>query len=446
MNSRTLSRTVATPRALFLSLCSLVLFASTSHAQGGWNRHLEAVTVTPTYVPDNFFDVDVVWTAHLSDPLSTSLDLTSEVELSINGVVVASSVTVLSGDPGSGFCTDGGGSCGGSCGTGSVDGQSATLLCLEDGPCPIGDCDCHCAFPMITSSFPSESLQPGDEIMVILRPAPGAVPEPDSSDDMEIISFDGNSIFWDREITSASVDEVPGGPGLYQVHADGAVRYSGMLRYADTAGEIHLSAEALLQVNGTVVASTTIPMDPLPWFNICGCVSVCGMLNGAELLCQDYGGQCACEGTWNATFPPTTLQPGDEIMVLLRPAPGALPELPGLPEDDEFNLTCCGATGVAIVSDSREPLHLGQNQPNPFRANTQIAFDAVPGASVTLAVYDVQGRRIRTLLEDARSSTGAVTVAWDATDALGEPVPSGVYFYRLQADGVAQTRKMTVTR
>jgi flagellar hook assembly protein FlgD len=99
-----------------------------------------------------------------------------------------------------------------------------------------------------------------------------------------------------------------------------------------------------------------------------------------------------------------------------------------------------------VAADGADSIRLRQNQPNPFRANTNIAFDAKPGASLTLAVYDVQGRRVRTLLQDARSTTGVVNVAWDGTNAVGDPVPSGVYFYRLQADGEASTRKMTVAR
>jgi hypothetical protein len=396
---------------------------------------------------DSFFDIWVDWTVHLSDPQSVPLDLTTEVELSINGTVVASGVHVVGGDPGSGFCTDGGGACGGSWGTGAIAGQSASLLCLEVGPCPVGGCDCHCAFPMITSPFPSQPLEPGDEIMVILRPAPGAMPEPNTADDVLLFDYEGDPVMWNRIIVSADVDEVPGGPGLFEVSAAGVVNYSGLLRFADAAGEIHLSMDALLQVNGTVVASTPIPFDPLPWFNTCGCTNVCGMVNGAQLLCQDWGGNCLCEGTWGCTFPPTPLGVGDEIMVLLRPAPGALPELPGFEEDDELDLLCCGPTDVEVVAaDGADSIRLRQNQPNPFRANTNIAFDAKPGASLTLAIYDVQGRRVRTLLQDARSTTGVVNVAWDGTNAVGDPVPSGVYFYRLQADGEASTRKMTVAR
>ena len=448
MNPRTVSRIAAAPRALSLSLCCLVLLATSSHAQGGWNRHVEAVSVTPAAAPaggDSFFDICAVWSAHLDDAQSAPFDLTTEVELSINGTVVASSVTQLGGDPGSGFCTDGGGACGGSCGTGSVNGASLSLLCLEDGPCT-GPCDCHCSFPSIASLFPSQPMEPGDEITVLLRPAPGALPEIDTSDDVEMLSFDGDAVFWNRVITSVEIDDVPGGPGVYEVRAEGVVQFSGLQRYADAAGEVHLGMEALLQVNGTVVASTTIPFDPLPWFNTCGCTAVCGMVNGAELLCQQEADQCVCEGTWGCTFPPLPLTIDDEVVIILRPVPGALPELPGLDEDDELDVLCCGPTDVAVVAPDNGAIALHQNQPNPFRGSTQIAFDAKPGAPVTLAVYDIHGRRVRTLLEGERSAAGGAAVTWDGTNAMGEPVPSGVYFYRVQADGVAQTRKMTLAK
>ncbi len=89
--------------------------------------------------------------------------------------------------------------------------------------------------------------------------------------------------------------------------------------------------------------------------------------------------------------------------------------------------------------------HLDANYPNPFNPETVITF-AIPRSShVQLAVYDLLGKRIRLLLDES-TSAGTHHVTWNGTNELGESVASGAYIYRLQAAGVALSRKMIVLR
>ena len=62
---------------------------------------------------------------------------------------------------------------------------------------------------------------------------------------------------------------------------------------------------------------------------------------------------------------------------------------------------------------------------------------------MTLDVYDVQGRKIR-MLVDAEQSTGPHRVTWDGRNRLGQRVASGVYFYRLETGGQSRMHKMTL--
>lgn len=92
------------------------------------------------------------------------------------------------------------------------------------------------------------------------------------------------------------------------------------------------------------------------------------------------------------------------------------------------------------------PAHLAlqQNAPNPFNPSTTIRYDVpAPGGHVTLAVYDVQGRLVRTLL-DRRESAGSKSVGWDGRNNAGSRVASGTYFYRIKSGGNVLTRKMTL--
>ncbi len=95
---------------------------------------------------------------------------------------------------------------------------------------------------------------------------------------------------------------------------------------------------------------------------------------------------------------------------------------------------------VLDVDDHREALprqvHLAQNYPNPFNPTTMIEFDLPRRSDVSLVVYDVLGRQVERLVSDVRDA-GRHSISFDAST-----LSSGVYFYRLVADGLVQTKKM----
>ncbi|MEJ2720337.1 MAG: beta-propeller fold lactonase family protein, partial [bacterium] len=88
---------------------------------------------------------------------------------------------------------------------------------------------------------------------------------------------------------------------------------------------------------------------------------------------------------------------------------------------------------------------LEQNHPNPFNPSTKIAFTIPADGHVTLNVYDVAGRLVRTLVDEKRRAN-RYTVMWDGRDNRGTPVASGVYFYRILAGKYRATKKMVVVK
>ena len=89
---------------------------------------------------------------------------------------------------------------------------------------------------------------------------------------------------------------------------------------------------------------------------------------------------------------------------------------------------------------------LSQNVPNPFNPTTAIQYD-VPagGGTVTLRIYYVGGRLVRTLV-DGVETAGNKSVAWQGRDDRGQMVATGVYFYRMTAPGFEKTRKMLLLK
>ncbi len=90
-------------------------------------------------------------------------------------------------------------------------------------------------------------------------------------------------------------------------------------------------------------------------------------------------------------------------------------------------------------------LALEQNNPNPFNPVTMIGYTVPTKAKVTLQVYDVTGRLVTTLVDQARDA-GRYSAEWNGRNAAGDPVGSGVYFYRLSVGNNSLTRKMVLLK
>jgi hypothetical protein len=81
------------------------------------------------------------------------------------------------------------------------------------------------------------------------------------------------------------------------------------------------------------------------------------------------------------------------------------------------------------------------NMPNPFNPETSIRYDILEPCIVKIEVYNLKGQKVRTLLNEARTS-GRHSVVFDAKDDRGNMLSSGVYFYRFTAGSYTSTRKM----
>jgi aminopeptidase N len=97
---------------------------------------------------------------------------------------------------------------------------------------------------------------------------------------------------------------------------------------------------------------------------------------------------------------------------------------------------------VSVADRGDVPLafSLDQNFPNPFNPETVIRFSVPARANTKLAVFDLLGKEVATLMEGMKDA-GRYEVVWDAGQ-----MPSGVYVYRLQSGALVQSRKMTVVK
>ena len=111
-----------------------------------------------------------------------------------------------------------------------------------------------------------------------------------------------------------------------------------------------------------------------------------------------------------------------------------------------FTLTIDGSKLNVNESDLLpESFALYANYPNPFNPTTTISYDLPKRSQVTLGIYDLLGKQIRTLVNQSQDAGNKIAV-WDGTDELGRTVSAGVYLYRIQAGEFSQTRKMLLLK
>ncbi len=117
----------------------------------------------------------------------------------------------------------------------------------------------------------------------------------------------------------------------------------------------------------------------------------------------------------------------------------------------EFHVNMTGGITVTTVVSVNEtsPLpqtfSLQQNFPNPFNPGTLIQYQIPARTQVELVVYDLSGKKVRTLV-NATQESGMKTVTWNGKDEQGRSVAAGVYVYRLQAGGYMETKKMVLLK
>ena len=111
---------------------------------------------------------------------------------------------------------------------------------------------------------------------------------------------------------------------------------------------------------------------------------------------------------------------------------------------DAFRVSvlACAASDVAGDAASSPRLLLHRNVPNPFGPRTLIRYELPRQGLVKLGIYDVAGRIVRSLLEGEMVEAGTHGLVWEGVDGRGRPVPSGIYYCRLDVDGDRLVRKL----
>ena len=141
--------------------------------------------------------------------------------------------------------------------------------------------------------------------------------------------------------------------------------------------------------------------------------------------------------------------PGTDIAKLTINSVTLNGDLEGTFYIDDLRLVAPETSSTAIVEAHTSSLPtsfaLEQNYPNPFNAGTAIRFALPQDGPVDLALYDMIGQKVATLVQGVRPA-GTYTVHWDGRDENGLERATGVYFYRLKMDSEEVAKKLLLIR
>jgi hypothetical protein len=98
-----------------------------------------------------------------------------------------------------------------------------------------------------------------------------------------------------------------------------------------------------------------------------------------------------------------------------------------------------------VFSETIKEISLGDSYPNPFTSETRITFSLPNQTHVSLIVYDVAGRRVKTLMNEDMPG-GHHSAGWNRTNDAGRQLPAGVYFIRMSAQGFDKITKLIVAQ
>ena len=90
-------------------------------------------------------------------------------------------------------------------------------------------------------------------------------------------------------------------------------------------------------------------------------------------------------------------------------------------------------------------IELQANYPNPFNPRTTIVYKLKEASPVTIGIYNLRGQLVKTLVNEAKSS-GKHTIDWQGDDETNRPVPSGIYYYKMNAGKYSSSKKMILMK
>jgi subtilisin family serine protease len=302
--------------------------------------------------------------------------------------------------------------------------SSATNLVTNDangaGDVFIHQCLTPFSSPVVVWQPEDQIVAPGDDATFVVTSSGSPPPSYQWRKDGQEIDNATNEAY---TVESADVPD----QGLYDVvitnEIGSVVSVPALLTVDATVPVAFQAFEARLAGNGVELRWSVLDALEVEGYNVyraTGAASALQPLNRAGLL------------------PPSTRRYLDEDIVPSEEYRYAIGVVTGAGE----LLSRTRSVGVAPITTA-----LGQNHPNPFNPQTTIRYTIAGRSHVSLKVYDVAGRLVRTLVDKVQSPRlDGFEIEWDGRTNAGATAASGVYFYSLVTENFTKSRKMMLLR
>jgi len=198
---------------------------------------------------------------------------------------------------------------------------------------------------------------------------------------------------------------------------------------------------------GTTI-SYTVPAMAEPFESCLVAVSNVEVTEGlddfSQWLVDDGSGEVQIDDSFfhlDEVTPPIEVEVGDTWGTIIGILDYSYDEYgihPRTPEDMMQNVDAPNSEVNAIAT-------LDGNYPNPFNPSTTVKYSMEESANVSIDIYDVKGKKVKTLVNDIQSA-GSHTEVWNGTNNNGEVVGSGIYFMKMTAGNVSSTKKMVLMK
>jgi len=206
------------------------------------------------------------------------------------------------------------------------------------------------------------------------------------------------------------------------------------------------SLQYTLSFNPTWITAATV--QPIGLVSVLGSSGIIKNPVPAGTLRVASAGTATLSGAWSQIQQlQFTLSPSVPVSTNITLTLSAVVFNEGKPIPQVFNGLIQVVSTTDVTPGGEVSFALGACEPNPMRGGGRIAFSlpssARAGERVRLAVYGLDGRLVRTLVDEP-ARAGPHEAVWDARDAAGASVPAGIYFYRLTAGARSLSRKLAV--
>ncbi len=118
----------------------------------------------------------------------------------------------------------------------------------------------------------------------------------------------------------------------------------------------------------------------------------------------------------------------------------------GYQDSAPFSINTSVLSGIDTTAPDVLVSELLPCHPNPFNPRTTIKFNLARSGKTHLAVYDLKGSLVKTLIAGEILTVGPHQEVWNGRDNTGKGVAGGVYLYRLKTNGYSSTQRMTLIK